>query len=257
MDLSLSFYVVATIAVLITGISKSGFGGGLGLMAVPLMSLFISPQFAAAVMMPILLAMDLLVVWRYRRHWDRRLVLALLPGALVGLGLGAYFFEALPADAVRLVVGVLALFFVVQFLLKRRQTAAPAGSGRLVPGILGALSGFSSYVAHAGSPPVEGYLLGQKLEKSAFVGTCTVYFFILNALKAVAYGASGAVGAQSLTVSLVLAPMLFLGVFAGTWLHSRVDQAVFVKIVYVFLAVTAAKLLYDSVPALFPALFAL
>ena len=67
MDHTFAFYGVAAFSVLLTGLSKSGFGGGLGVMAVPMMSLFVTPQFAAAVMMPILLAMDVLIVWRYRR----------------------------------------------------------------------------------------------------------------------------------------------------------------------------------------------
>ncbi|NQX75167.1 MAG: sulfite exporter TauE/SafE family protein, partial [Epibacterium sp.] len=88
MDHTLAFYGVAAISVLLTGLSKSGFGGGLGVMAVPMMSLFVTPQFAAAVMMPILLAMDVLIVWRYRRTWDRRIILTLLPAALIGLVIG-------------------------------------------------------------------------------------------------------------------------------------------------------------------------
>ncbi|MEP4194592.1 MAG: TSUP family transporter [Aliishimia sp.] len=77
MELTSAFYVVSILSILLTGISKSGFGGGLGVMSVPLMSLFVAPQFAAAVLMPILLAMDILIVWRYRRTWDRRIIVGL------------------------------------------------------------------------------------------------------------------------------------------------------------------------------------
>ena len=100
MELSLTFYVVAGLAVLVTGLSKSGFGGGLGVMAVPTMSLFVAPQFAVAVLMPILLAMDVLIVWRYRKSWSGRVILSLLPGALAGLALGAVFFEYMDADLI-------------------------------------------------------------------------------------------------------------------------------------------------------------
>ena len=73
------FYAVGIPAVLIAGVSKSGFGGGLGVMAVPLMALAVSPQAAAAIMLPILCLMDLANVWvchmRLRigfRHFRRR-----------------------------------------------------------------------------------------------------------------------------------------------------------------------------------------
>ena len=111
---------------------------------------------------------------------------------------------------------------------------------------LGMLSGFSSFIAHAGGPPVKGYLLAQRLEKSWFVGTNTMFFFSLNFLKTITYGAFGTLTRDSLTLSLGFVPVLLAGVFLGFRLHARVDQAVFVSIVYGFLALTAAKLLWDS-----------
>lgn len=246
MDLPLAFYAASFVAILITGLSKSGFGGGLGVMAVPIMSVFVAPQFAAAVMMPILLAMDLLIVHRYRSRWSRPIVWSLLPAALVGLGLGAILFEYMNAEIIRAVIGALALLFVLQFLLQRGAASDRWSAPRWVAWALGAVSGFASYVAHAGGPPVKGYLLRQGLDKSAFVGTNTVYFFALNALKTVAYGSTGTLSADSLLVSLWLAPGLLLGVFLGTRLHHLIDQHVFVKVVYGFLALTALRLLSES-----------
>lgn len=246
MDQSYAFYVVAIAAIMLTGVSKSGFGGGLGVMAVPLMSLFVTPQFAAAVMMPILLAMDLLIVWRYRATWDRRIIFALLPAALVGLVLGSVSFHYMDATTVKFLVGLLAAFFVLQFVASRGQVLSDNRTPPPVVFALGMLSGFASFIAHAGGPPVKGYLLRQRLEKSRFVGTNTVFFFTLNFLKTIAYGAFGTLSASSLQISAVLSPMLLLGVFLGFRLHAVVDQRLFVKVVYGSLALTAAKLLYDS-----------
>ncbi|WP_299965471.1 sulfite exporter TauE/SafE family protein [uncultured Roseobacter sp.] len=248
-DLALSFYGVAALSILLTGISKSGFGGGLGVMAVPLMSLFVAPQFAAAVMMPILLAMDVLIVWRFRRTWDQRIILGLLPAAVLGLVLGSLTFGLMNADVIRLVIGLLAAFFVGQFLASRRATHGSRPTRRPVVWALGLLSGFSSFVAHAGGPPVKGYLLRQNLEKTWFVGTNTVFFFTLNVIKTIAYGATGTLSMTSLLTSVTLAPVLFVGVFIGARCHAYIKQEVFVKVVYGFLALTAAKLLTDSVLA--------
>ncbi|MEM1273325.1 MAG: sulfite exporter TauE/SafE family protein [Pseudomonadota bacterium] len=253
MDLPLSFYLASVFVIVITGISKSGFGGGLGVMAVPIMSVFVAPQFAAGVMMPILLAMDVLIVVRYRKHWQRAIVQALLPAALVGLCAGALSFEYMNADHIRFVVGVLAMVFVAQFLLQSTRALSPKPMGRAAVWTFGALSGFASYIAHAGGPPVKGYLLRQNLDKTDFVGTNTIYFFTLNALKTVAYGSTGTMGTESLMVSLILTPFLFLGVFVGLRLHKLVDQRIFVKVVYGFLALAAVRLLWVSVPAMFAA----
>lgn len=249
MDLPLSFYMITALSIFLTGLSKSGFGGGLGVMAVPMMSLFVPPQFAAAVMMPLLLAMDMLIIWRFRRSWDRGVILSLLPAACIGLLLGRMTFEHMDANIIKLLIGLLAAFFVVQFLLGRGAQPRSIPGGKPMVWLLGLISGFSSYIAHAGGPPVKGYLLRQQLEKSAFVGTNTVFFFTLNFIKTVAYGASGTLSQASLTVSALLAPILVVAVLVGSALQSRIDQQLFVKFVYGFLALTAAKLLTDSLSA--------
>ncbi len=251
MDLPLSFYLVTTIAILITGISKSGFGGGLGVMSVPLMSVFVPPQLAAAVLMPILLAMDIIIVFQYRHHWSRRIVLVMLPGALLGLAIGAASFRWMDGNLIRLIIGILALFFVAQYLLAGRESTEQRRSPRLAVLALGTVSGFASFVAHAGGPPVKGFLLRQNLQKTVFVGTNTMYFFSMNALKTVAYGAMGHYSLQSLTISAAVAPMLLVGIFIGTRLHRIADQQTFTRVVYVFLGITGLKLLSDSVPVVF------
>ncbi|MEM1285607.1 MAG: sulfite exporter TauE/SafE family protein [Pseudomonadota bacterium] len=245
--LPLAFYLVTGFAVLITGLSKSGFGGGLGVAAVPLISLFVAPQLAVAVMMPVLLVMDIVLVWQFRRSWNRQVVAQLLPGALVGLALGAVAFEWTNAAMVKLLIGVLALSFVAQQAWKAVRKDAPRPAAPATVFSLGALSGFGSYVAHAGGPPVKGVLLQQQLEKSIFVGTNTMFFFTMNALKTVSYTATGHLTTQSLIVSLIVAPMLVLGLLLGTWAHRRVDQAIFMRIVYGFLTLAGAKLLWDGV----------
>lgn len=250
MDLSPAFFAVTIFAVLLTGISKSGFGGGLGVMSVPLMSVFVPPPFAAAVLMPVLLVMDILIVYRYRKSWSRPVILSLLPGAAVGLALGATLFHAMDANTVRFAIGCLALLFVAQFLFGQRRANSSRASWRGTSTILGAVSGLASYIAHAGGPPVKGYLLSQNLDKTTFVGTNTMFFFSLNATKTIAYGAFGSMTAESLEVSLWIAPALFVGIFVGTRLHDLVDQRVFIRIVYGFLALTGVKLLSDSVPVL-------
>lgn len=248
MNVPPEFYVVAAVAIILTGLSKSGFGGGLGIMAVPLMSLFVTPQFAAAVMMPILLGMDIIIVWHYRRNWSARVVRMLLPGALIGLALGALTFRHVDTALIRFAVGVLALSFVAQYLLtvRRDNAGSPHHDGFVLA--LGAISGFASFIAHAGGPPVKGYLLRQRLDKSTFVGTNTIFFFMLNFIKTVAYGALGHYTPGSLGLSLALSPLLLLGVFLGFRLHGIVDQSRFTALVHVLLALAGVRLLWDSTP---------
>ncbi|MEM6384730.1 MAG: sulfite exporter TauE/SafE family protein [Pseudomonadota bacterium] len=251
METTPAFFVVAILAVVLTGFSKSGFGGGLGVMAVPMMSLCVTPQFAAAVMMPILLTMDVLIVWRYRVTWNRTIVQNLLPAAILGLIAGSLLFRYMDANTVKFLIGLLAAFFVFRFAVSLRYEQTVRQTPKPIVFGLGFLSGFSSFIAHAGGPPVKGYLLQQQLGKTWFVGTNTVFFFVLNLLKTIAYGAVGTLSHSSLYISALLAPFLLLGIGVGFLLHRRVDQAVFVKVVYGFLALTALRLLYDSQRAFF------
>jgi len=103
------FYAVAMPAVIVTGISKSGLGGGLGQLSVPLMALFISPVAAAAIMLPILCLIDIFNVWGYRHHWHRGNVAVMVPGALVGIGIGALTYRHVDENTVRLILGLIIL----------------------------------------------------------------------------------------------------------------------------------------------------
>ena len=246
MSLPITFYAVAVMAIFFTGLSKSGFGGGLGMMSVPFMSMFVAPQFAAVVMMPILLAMDIIIVWTYRKSWDRKVVLVMLPGALFGLAVGAASFQWMDPDLVRIAIGILALLLVGMYLIGRSLPEVTSQPHAATVFALGSLSGFSSFIAHAGGPPVKGFLLRQNFEKSVFVGTNTVFFFTLNFLKTISYSAMGQFTHESLLTSLVLSPVLVLGVVAGTSLHKHVDQRKFVTVIYGLLFLAGTKLLWDG-----------
>ncbi|MCC7275939.1 MAG: sulfite exporter TauE/SafE family protein, partial [Alphaproteobacteria bacterium] len=108
------FYVLAVPALLLTGISKGGIGAGAGILSVPLMSLVIPPTQAAAIMLPVLCAMDLVGLWRYRTAHDRGRLMFLLPAALVGIGFGTLTFGWMPEGGVRVVIGSIAVVFVLR-----------------------------------------------------------------------------------------------------------------------------------------------
>ncbi len=248
--MTLSFFLAASLAVLITGISKSGFAGGLGILAVPILTLFVSPQEAVVIMMPILVVIDCANIWRYRNDWSRRVVAVLMPGALVGIAIGAFSFEALNTDLLRLAVGVMALIFVAQAFL-RPLSAAETRKPAILP-IFGMslFSGYASFVAHAGGPPIKGVLLRQTPEKSEFVGTNGVFFFTVNMIKAVIYGAMGQYSVESLQISAMMVPVLILGVVLGFQLHRIIRQEVFLRLSYGLLALAGLRLIYDGLTAL-------
>jgi len=248
----LAFYPVAIVAILLTGIAKGGFGAGAGGIAVPLMSIFIAPPEAAGIMLPILCAMDLFGVHAYRGRSSREHLRALLPGALVGIGLGALAFGTLPVDAIRLLLGVISVTFALNqgfgltARIARRLAARRGTPGPVAGAFWGAVSGFTSTLAHAGGPPFAIYMLPQRLDKTLLVSTSVVFFLVVNYVKLVPYGFLGQLNAGNLTASLVFAPLAPAGIWLGVWLHRRISEQAFYRVSYTLLFLTGTKLIWDA-----------
>ena len=239
------FYVVAVPAVLLLGISKSGFGAGFGSLAVPMMAMAVSVPEAAAVLMPLLLAMDLLGIAAFRKDFDKALLAFLLPFGLLGIGIGALLFKVLNAHMVAAIVGALTLLFLAQRLL-----FAPKAGGAPLPRWLGAVmtvaSGFTSFIAHAGGPPITAYAISLRLSPVRFTATLAFFFFVVNLSKWVPYFYLGLLDARNLTTSLVLMPLAPIGVWIGVRMARRISQQLFYRFLYVGMLLTGLKLLWDG-----------
>jgi uncharacterized membrane protein YfcA len=245
-----TFYFLAALAVLIVGISKSGFGSGIGVLGVPLMALVIPPQQAAAIMLPVLCVMDLFNIWHYRSRFDRDNLIILLPAALVGILVGTFTFRYLSSAQIRILIGIISVLFVANFFLGKRNSEKQNGPNRIKGSLWGVVAGFTSFGVHAGGPPVNIYLLPQRLEKTLFVGTTVVFFTIVNYIKLIPYYFLGQLNGNNLLTSLVLTPLAPLGVWLGIKLHDRVNERLFYNLAYFFLMVTGVKLLVDGILAL-------
>jgi uncharacterized membrane protein YfcA len=242
------FYPVAVVAILLTGISKGGFGVGAGGLAVPLMAIFIAPPEAAGIMLPLLCAMDLFGVHAYRGRWSWPHLRVLLPGALVGIALGAVAFAALSVDAVRLLLGVIAVTFALNkwFSLAERFATRIARPGRAAGVLWGAAAGFTSTLAHAGGPPFAIYMLPQQLDKTVLTATSVMFFLVVNYVKLVPYAYLGQLNVGNLTAALIFAPLAPLGIWLGVWLHRHISDRVFYRVSYALLFATGVKLIADA-----------
>ncbi|WP_142849879.1 sulfite exporter TauE/SafE family protein [Telmatospirillum sp. J64-1] len=245
------FWLVAVPAVLIVGISKGGFGGGIGMVGVPLMSLAISPNMAAAIMLPILCVMDLFGVYAWRGKWHRTNMRILIGAAMLGIALGAATFRWMDADMIRMVIGLVAVGFALNWWFRRDDGNAPPRPPSLARGgFWGSIAGFTSFVAHAGGPPVAVYLLPQRLDKSVYQATTVIFFIAVNYIKLIPYTALGQFSPQVLWTALILAPLAPLGVWLGWKLHHRVSGPLFYQVAYGFLFLTGLKLIWDGAAAL-------
>ena len=243
------FYVVAVPAVVLFGISKGGFGGGLGMLAVPLMALVISPVQAAAILLPILCLMDLFSLWAFRGKWVGREIRILVPASLLGIGVGTLLFGYMSPALIRLLLGIVAVTFTLHYWAER-YLAGNEAQRQFSPAVgmlAAAAAGFTSFIAHAGGPPLSMYLLRRGLDRTMFAGTAVLFFTIVNYVKLIPYTWLGQFDSSNLGTSLVLAPLAPLGIGIGFWLHRRVSDRIFFFIVYAMLLIVGMKLVGDGV----------
>lgn len=230
---------------LLIGLSKAGFGSGFGALAVPLMALAIPVPQAAAILLPLLLVMDLMGMAAYRKEFDKALLKFLIPLGLVGTLIGALLFKLLNAQLVAAIVGGLTLLFLAQRLLFAPHKDSPP-PGKLAGVVLTVASGFTSFVAHAGGPPFNVYMLPQRLTPVAFTGTAAYFFFVINISKWIPYAWLGLLDMRNLATSVALLPFAPLGVWAGIKLARRIEPTLFYRLVYTGMFLTGCKLLWDG-----------
>ena len=242
------FYAAAAPAVLLMGLSKSGFGSGFGALAVPLMALAVPVPQAAAIMLPLLAVMDgfgVAALWRQR---DRALIRLLLPAGLAGTVVGTLLFGWLSAPVVAALVGGLTLAFLpVRPFFPPRVDAPPPS--RWLGRALALTSGFTSFVAHAGGPPIGFYVLPLKLSPVVFTATMSVFFAAINLSKWAPYAWLGLIDGPNMMAALVLMPLAPLGVWAGVRLVPHIPPRLFYGLFEAGMLLTGCKLLWDGLRA--------
>ena len=242
------FWIAAVAAAMLVGMGKGGLPV-VGMLGVPVLSLVISPVAAAGLLLPVYIVSDAFGLYAYRAAFDRRVVGILAVGGTVGVAIGWATASIVPEDAVTLLVGAIGLVFALNLLL--RPSLPAAREARLAPGLFwGALTGFTSFVSHAGAPPFQVYVQPLGLAKAVFAGTTTVLFAYINAIKLVPYVALGQINPGSLQVAAFLAVPAAVAVFAGVRLVKVIPEGLFFRLVTWALLLISVKLVRDGVVGL-------
>lgn len=247
-----AFLAVAVPAVLVAGISKGGFGSGGAFAATPLLALMIGLNAAIGIMLVLLIVMDLTGLVAYWRRWSWPNARALMWGVAPGVVIGMVFFAWTDPAAIRLLIGCIALAFVA-FQVARARGWAPDRNRPYDPRrafFWGAVTGFTSFVSHAGGPPTAIQLLSRKLDKSTFQATTVLIFWWVNLLKVPPYYALGLFDNGNFAAALWLTPVAVCGILLGVVAHGRVSDLWFFRLIYSLLTITGAKLVWDGVAGL-------
>jgi uncharacterized membrane protein YfcA len=209
------------------------------------------PSKAAAMLLPLLVGCDVVSVCFYRKVFSLKGIRDLFPGAVAGIGLGTLFLwhwsgEKETAErGLKTLIGCISLFFVVYQVSRSRifKTLERYHPKPWHGPLFGSVAGFASTLAHAGGPPVTMFLLPQNMDRRIFVGTTVWLFTLINATKLLPYYWLGLFSSENISMSLYLMPLVPVGVVAGVWMNRRIDQEIFMKIVYTILFLTGLQLL--------------
>ena len=224
------FWVFAVIAAVLTGIGKGGVPI-VGSLAVPVLSLAISPVVAAGMLLPVYVISDGFGLYAYRKEFDKRVLAITCFAMTIGVGLGWATAKLIPEAYVTILVGVISVAFALNQLLRRVVIVVPKRA-QIAPGMFwGTIAGFTSFVSHTGGPPYQVYTLPLGLRKAVFAGTSTIAFAYINALKLIPYYFLGQINLESLETAAKLMPVAAAAVFFGVWVVKRMPERLFFQIV--------------------------
>lgn len=238
---------MAALAVLFIGLSKAGFGGGLGMLTTPLCALAFPPRDALGMLLPLLCAGDLFSMTYYWGKWERRSLWLLLPGVVPGVVLGAQWVGRFSARELNVAIGLTAVAFVLyqgtrDWILRLERSFRPGVCHGLAFGLA---AGLTSTFAHGAGPVVNMFLMPQRLPKEVYVGTTVLVFTWINWIKVPFFVANHVINSQTLQQSLVYLPLVPLGVWLGVRLNRVLSEAAFSKLVLATLLLTGLQLIFD------------
>lgn len=248
MEFDATFFALALPAAFISGVAKGGFGGGAAFVATAILAIFLPPATALGIMLPLLMLADVATLRPFWGKWHWPSAKALILGGIPGVVLGALLYKATNPDVLRVLIGVISVGFVVFQVARSRGWLRVAQSGfdRRRGLIAGGVSGFTSFVSHAGGPPAAIFLLAQGMGKTTYQATTVITFWAINAMKAVPYAFLGVFSWDTARADLYMIPPLLIGVAVGVYAHRAMPERYFFLVTYILLLGAGGKLIFDG-----------
>ena len=240
-----NIYLFAAIGVFFFGIAKGGFAGPISMLAIPLMSLVMSPLKAAGILLPLLVLMDIIAIFIFWKKWDVKILKIIIPASIIGIIFGTFTFQYTTENQIRLIVGIITILFVIISVVQKNNLLLRPTK---IKGYFWAgTSGYTSFLIHAGAPPMNFYMLPLKLDKITYIGTATYAYFIINLVKLIPYYYLNLLGPSNLRISFYLIPIAIFSVGIGYYLQKIISEKIFFNIIYILLFVSGLKLIYDAI----------
>ena len=245
MELNFLFFVSVVPAIILYGIAKSGLGGSISLISIPLMTLVMPLSQALAIILPILIFSDIIAVYRFRKEFDLSTLKIMVPFSAVGIIIGSYSFSYFSEDLLKLIVGIMGFIFSGHYFIFKKKKIIPSKKNLFKGAICSTVAGFTSFCVHAGGTPTSLYLLPLRLKKEIYVGTRIIFFSFVNLFKLPLYVHLSMVNLKTISQSLMLIPLAVVGIFIGYRILKIIEENLFYNIIFSLIFLTSTKLIYD------------
>jgi len=246
-EINLLFFLCVVPAIIIFGIAKSGLGGSIALISIPLMTVVMPLGQALAVILPILILSDFIAAYRFRKEFDLNTLKLIIPFSAIGIFVGSVTFSFFSEDLLKFIIGLMGFFFSAHYFLFRKNEKIPIKKSFLKGSICSAVAGFTSFCVHAGGTPTSIYLLPLRMKKEIYVGTRVIFFTFVNLIKFPFYLNLSMITPDSFKQSMILFPLSIVGILIGYQILKHIEEDVFYNIIYVLILITSSRLIYSYI----------
>ena len=245
MEINLIFLSTVVPAILLYGIAKSGLGGSISLISVPLMTIVMPLSQALAIILPILIFSDLIAVYRFRKEFDLSTLKLIVPFAGFGIFIGSLTFSYFSEDFLKIIVGIMGFLFAGHYFLFKKNKHLKSKKNLIKGGLCSTIAGFTSFCVHSGGTPTSIYLLPLRMKKEVYVGTRVIFFTFVNLIKLPFYIKLSMINLETFKQSVMLFPLAFLGIYIGYLILKIIDEKLFYNIIYILILLSSTKLISD------------
>ncbi len=234
------------VSAFLIGVNKTGIPG-IGTLPVVMLTILFPAKFSTGLQLVMLCTADLFAVLYYRRGANWKLLLRLIPCALLGIAIGSLTMHKMNDTVLSVTIGaILLLMSAIHFVRTYCLKSDKVPSHFLFTAGTGIAAGFTTQIANAAGPVMALYLLAMRLDKKEYMGTCAMYFMILNWIKLPIFMWEGRVDARSFQLDLILLPVLLAGAAAGIWFFKKISQKHFDTIIHVLVAASAGWIIFTA-----------
>jgi len=245
MEINILFFIYVVPAIILYGIAKSGLGGSMTLISIPLMTVVMPLGQALAIVLPILILSDMVAVYRFRKNFDTETLKILIPGAAIGIFVGSITFMYFSESLLKFIIGLMGFLFAGHYFLFIKKNILTLKRSFFKGGVCSVVSGFTSFCVHAGGTPLSVYLLPLRMKKEVYIGTRVIFFTCVNLIKLPFYINLSIVTLESIRQSLLLFPLAALGIGIGYQILKIIEENLFYNIIYILILFSSIKLILD------------